>query len=64
MSKMKKAIKKLINSSAEVKIYIPGKSFRICKIVSLDDDVVEVQTQLGRTQETFKMHYSLFIVEI
>jgi hypothetical protein len=60
---MKDAIDYLVNSAEDVKIYIPGMGYRICKVLSLDDDVVEVQLQFTNAQQIIKMHYSLFVVE-
>lgn len=63
MSKMKSAINKLKESGNEVKAYIPGMGFRLCQVLSLDDDVVEIGLTNSSKRRKVKMHYSLFVVE-
>lgn len=60
MSKMQKVIQRLAQDGSEVKLYLPGRGYRIAVIESIDDDVVTIRPSAGNK---VVMHYSLVVLE-
>lgn len=60
MSKMKQAIQSAVDDGVELKVYLPGRGYRLAVIESLDDDVVTVKPNTGNK---VVIHYTAFALE-